>query len=65
MNFTFLGGASLRGYVTTLDTQPSTELHCNPSFVRLAFPTDAEQSEPRYQIVLDGKDDQKRERMLM
>ena len=46
--------------VTTLGTQPSTELRRKPSFVKLAFPTDAEQSEPHYRIVLDGKDDQKK-----
>ena len=60
--FYSVGDASLR-YVITLDTQPAPELHRNPSFVRLTFPSD-EQSKPHYQVVFDGKDE-RREQMLM
>ena len=46
-------------YVTTLDTQPAPELHRNPSFVRFNSPSD-EQSEPQYQVVFDGKEDERK-----
>ena len=58
-NFTILGGDALRYVTPSLRTQPTPELHRNPSFVKSNFTNNDQWSMPRYQTVIDSQDDQK------